>query len=68
MGDDMAKWDIPTPAEREIIRERGMDPDHCAVSRPGDDLLVILNWLDHSVADRETYVFLPPKNEIHNRL
>ena len=39
----MGKWDVPTQEEKEIIQKLGIDPNHCAVSRPGEDQLVILN-------------------------
>ena len=57
----MAKWECATPEEMEIIKSQGMDPRHCVVSHPGENQLVILNWLDHRTEKRETYVRLPEK-------
>lgn len=59
----MARWDVATPEEVEIIKSQGLDPMHCAVSHPGENQLVILNWLDHRTEKRETYVRLPEKRQ-----
>ena len=59
----MARWECPTPEEVEIIKEIGMDPTHCAVGHPGENQLVILNWRDHRVENRETYIRLPEKHK-----
>lgn len=55
----MGKWESPTEEDAQVIRSVGLDPKHCAVSRPGEHQLVILNWLDHNILTRETYVRLP---------
>lgn len=57
----MAKWEVPTLEEREVIRQNGRNPDQCAVSHPGEDQLIILDWKDHRIIEREVYVRLPPK-------
>ena len=59
----MAKWEVPTQEEKEIIRGLGLIPEHCAVSRPGENQLVIVNWRDHRIDKRETYVRLPEKQK-----
>ena len=64
----MAKWECPTPEEVEIIKEQGLNPAHCVISRPGEGQLVILNWQDHRTGDRETYVRLPEKKKNPKRL
>lgn len=56
----MARWETATPEEEQIIRENGLDPKHCAVAHPGEDQLVILNWLDHRIDKRELYIRFPP--------
>ena len=55
----MAKWEVPTREEAEIIKAQGLDPTHCAVSHPGENQMVILDWKDHRTEMRETYVRLP---------
>ena len=62
----MAKWETATPEEKEIIRQQGLNPAHCAVSHPGEGQLVILNWRDHRYDKRETYVRLPEKRQNPN--
>ena len=57
----MAKWETATEEEVEIIKKQGLDPAHCAVAHPGEDQLVILNWLDHRVDKRELYIRIPPR-------
>lgn len=59
----MAKWEVPTPEEKEIIRCLGRIPEHCVVSRPGEDQLVVLDWRDHRTEKRETCVRLPEKRK-----
>ena len=59
----MAKWEVPTPEEAEIIRSLGLNPEHCAVSHPGEEQLVIVNWRDHRIDKREHYVRLPEKRK-----
>lgn len=59
----MARWETPTEAEIQIIKENGLDPKSCAVSHPGDGQLVILNWKDHRVDKRETYIRLPERRK-----
>ena len=60
----MARWECPTPEEVEIIKAQGLDPAHCTVSHPGENQLVILNWRDHRIDKRETYIRLPEKRKI----
>lgn len=60
----MAKWVCATPEEVEIIKEQGLNPAHCVVSHPGEDLLVILDLRDHRIDKRETYVRLPENDKI----
>lgn len=60
----MGKWDVPTQEEKEIIQKLGIDPNHCAVSRPGEDQLVILNWKDRRYDQRETYIRMPERRKI----
>lgn len=57
----MSKWECPTQEDIEVILANGIDPNHCAVSRPGENQLVILNWLEHRTEYREIYVRLPEK-------
>lgn len=59
----VAKWEVPTPEEVKIIHSLGLIPEHCAVSHPGENQLVIVNWRDHRIDKRETYVRLPEKRE-----
>ena len=59
----MAKWEVPTQDEKEIIRSLGLNPEHCAVSHPGEEQLVIVNWRDHRIDKRETYIRLPEKQK-----
>lgn len=59
----VAKWEVPTLEEVEIIRSLGLNPEHCAVSRPGENQLVIVNWRDHRIDKREHYVRLPEKSK-----
>ena len=59
----MARWEVATPEEVEIIKAQGLNPAHCMVSHPGEDQLVILNWRDHRIDKRETYVRLPEKHK-----
>ena len=60
----VAKWEVPTPEEREIIQGLGKNPDRCVVSHPGENQLVVLDWRDHRIDKRETYVRLPEKRKI----
>lgn len=59
----MAKWEVPTQEEMETIRSLGLNPEHCAVSHPGEEQLVIVNWRDHRIDKREHYVRLPEKRK-----
>lgn len=62
----MARWETATEEEREIIRKCGKDPDHCAVSHPGENQLVILDWRDHRIEKREIYIRLQERSKNPN--
>lgn len=64
----MTKWECPTQEDMEIIKSTGLDPSHCAVAKPGENQLVILNWRNHSIENREIYVRLPEKRKNTKRL